>query len=546
MSQPCDCFPCLEGAPDLSFDAAARQTRILDPLYRPTTVTYDAASRLIQRLDARNNPTTYVFDDANRLINRHYPDGSRVTFVFDPVNRRTLLNDTTGRTTSTYDDVDRLRTVVNPANKTITYAYDAVSQRVLVIEPGGGRFTSAFDAAGRIGNLVNSQLLRATWTYDDANRVSSTRMGNGTRASYTYDDADRLLRLANVRADNTTISSFAYQYDPAGNRTRVIENSGAVVTWTYDNLYQLTQEQRSVNTAYVVTHIYDAVGNQLVKAEKPPTGSIVRTTFTFDAGNQLINQTDNTGVTVFTFDANGNQILSVAPSILPPGPRTTWTWDFENRLTLVQLPSGVRNTSVYNADGHRVQKQDSTGTTKPIWDNENVLLQTDQNDITQALYTLEPATYGNLLSQFQGAVTTYFHFDGLGSTDRITDSSGLVTANYIYEAFGPQVGPVPGDLNPFRFVGRQGYYLDVDLAQYYVRARHYDPVRGRFLSEDPLGFLPEELNLYKYVSNNPIRLADPSGLQGGGLIYYPWASMLPYFEVLSIVVDEDFFRRRFP
>jgi len=46
------------------------------------------------------------------------------------------------------------------------------------------------------------------------------RLANGTRASYSYDAADQVLRLANVTSAATTISSFAYLYDPAGNRTR--------------------------------------------------------------------------------------------------------------------------------------------------------------------------------------------------------------------------------------------------------------------------------------------------------------------------------------
>ncbi|MBY0516246.1 MAG: RHS repeat-associated core domain-containing protein [Bacteriovoracaceae bacterium] len=43
------------------------------------------------------------------------------------------------------------------------------------------------------------------------------------------------------------------------------------------------------------------------------------------------------------------------------------------------------------------------------------------------------------------------------------------------------------------------------------RARYYDPSSGRFLSEDPIGFLGGDYNLYRYVGNNPILKVDPSG-----------------------------------
>jgi uncharacterized protein RhaS with RHS repeats len=45
---------------------------------------------------------------------------------------------------------------------------------------------------------------------------------------------------------------------------------------------------------------------------------------------------------------------------------------------------------------------------------------------------------------------------------------------------------------------------------YYYRARYYDPTLGRFLQEDPIGFI-SEMNLYTYVLNNPVNYVDPYG-----------------------------------
>ena len=45
----------------------------------------------------------------------------------------------------------------------------------------------------------------------------------------------------------------------------------------------------------------------------------------------------------------------------------------------------------------------------------------------------------------------------------------------------------------------------------YYRARYYDPLGGRFSSEDPLRW-GSGLNWYTYVSNEPVLLTDPMGL----------------------------------
>lgn len=46
---------------------------------------------------------------------------------------------------------------------------------------------------------------------------------------------------------------------------------------------------------------------------------------------------------------------------------------------------------------------------------------------------------------------------------------------------------------------------------YYMRARYYDANLGRFISEDPAGFV-DGTNLYAYVGGNPVMAVDPSGL----------------------------------
>jgi len=53
-----------------------------------------------------------------------------------------------------------------------------------------------------------------------------------------------------------------------------------------------------------------------------------------------------------------------------------------------------------------------------------------------------------------------------------------------------------------------------DLLLVYMQARYYDPLMGRFLSIDPVGFSesnPQSFNRYAYANNNPHRYVDPDG-----------------------------------
>ena len=168
----------------------------------------------------------------------------------------------------------------------------------------------------------------------------------------------------------------------------------------------------------------------------------------------------------------------------------------------------------YNADGLRVATSGTAETKKIVWDGQAYLLETDSSNVTQVVYTQGVGPFGDLVSQRRSGATTYYLFDALGSTDRLLSSAQAVLNSYVYKAFGEIAASTGSTANPFRFVGRYGYYyygwsLGSDL---YVRARWYKPVQARWLSLDPLGFAAGDYNLFRYVWNGPINDVDPNGL----------------------------------
>jgi RHS repeat-associated protein len=101
------------------------------------------------------------------------------------------------------------------------------------------------------------------------------------------------------------------------------------------------------------------------------------------------------------------------------------------------------------------------------------------------------------------------HTDHQGSVRALTDLTGGVVNTYAYDAYGNAEAAVESLPQRFRYTGRE---WDGVTRLYHYRARAYDPETGRFLQEDPLWFNAGDLNVYRYVGNNPVNATDPSGM----------------------------------
>ena len=494
----------------LTYDVAGQLEQEKDPLGRVVSFTYDNAGRMKTRKDARGITTSYTYDAAGRLTKRQYPNDTRVSISYDDVGNPKNIDDGIGRWTLTYDKVYRLKTQTDPAGKTLTYTYAGAGQRSGLFLPTGGLLGYSYYDDGQLKVVVNPESERTTLTYDDAGRLKQRQLANGTLASLSYDAANQLTVLENLQGA-TVLSRYTYSYDNVGNRTQVLEGGTSVVTWTYDETYRLKTEKRSGTGSFSTTYTYDEVGNRTVQQKG---GAL--TSSTYDAANQLVTSVSAGGTTTYTYDQAGNLTLVHAPGNV----RTSYSWDDENRNTKLIIPGGAITTMSYRHDGLRVRKQTAAGTTKFIYDGQKYLLETDASDTINRVLTSEPMAYGNLVSQRvkSGAVWTpyYHHFDALGSTRQMTNSAGSIVNSYAYTAWGEAVGALTSEsiANFFRWVGLLGYFFDDEADTYYVRARHYDPGTGRWLSQDPIKYRGNKRNLFDYVDGRPTTWTDPSGLWG--------------------------------
>ena len=138
-------------------------------------------------------------------------------------------------------------------------------------------------------------------------------------------------------------------------------------------------------------------------------------------------------------------------------------------------------------------------TTKHIWDGTNIVGDVTDGTVTKYIRGLQ------LISSKNGSNENFYTYNGHGDVVQLTNSTGAITKQYDYDAFGVETNKTDNDTNPFRYCGE---YYDSETDSIYLRARYYRPTAGRFITEDPIN---DGLNWYVYCSDNPINALDPSG-----------------------------------
>lgn len=134
---------------------------------------------------------------------------------------------------------------------------------------------------------------------------------------------------------------------------------------------------------------------------------------------------------------------------------------------------------------------------------------------------------GQIVSENRGGVVKEYLTDTLGSTIALA-TTDAITDTWDYWPYGEEMSRTGTTPTPFTFVGVLGYFKDLLDKLFYVRARHYQPNYGRWLTVDPLWPAVEE---YGYCRNRPQGQTDPSGL-------FPWKLLKECgLEVVGMIGD---------
>jgi RHS repeat-associated protein len=170
-------------------------------------------------------------------------------------------------------------------------------------------------------------------------------------------------------------------------------------------------------------------------------------------------------------------------------------------------------TYTYRSDGLRASKTE-TGSA-PVefgWDSSGGLpLLLTQHTSTGTSYVVYGPGDTPICQVRQDGSVLNLHHDQLGSTRLLTlASNGNTYGTITYNAYGR----ITADTNPWflerPLLGYTGQYHDTETGLIYLRARHYHPSTGQFLTRDPIVAATQEP--YGYASANPANMTDPLGL----------------------------------
>jgi len=381
------------------------------------------------------------------------------------------------------------------AEGTLSYTYYPTGKVQIITSsnPNGASVDYTYDDLNRLSSVTDGQLQGSqttTYTYDPANNVAAVNYPNGVQSALTYDALNRITGLA------TQSTGYLYQRGPTGNLTGATELNGRTLTWSYDGIYRLTNEAISSdpgNNNGSSSYTLDPVGNRL--AENTTLPGLSSGSFGYNADDEVNTE---------TYDANGNTIAAGGK---------TFTYDSENHLTSM---NGGAVTIIYDGDGNRVSKTVGGVTTQYLVDDMNPTGYAQVVEELQGSAVTRQYTYGlQRISQRQFVANawtaSFYGYDGGGNVRNLTNTAGAITDSYEYDAFGNSFTKQGTTPNVYLYRAEQ---YDSDLGLYYLRARYYDPITGRFLSRDPQDgkpIDPKTLHKYLYATGDPVNKLDPTG-----------------------------------
>lgn len=477
---------------------------------------------------------SYAYDAASRLQSVSTVNGGVTTLAgYSYLTNSLLIESVTmqqgGSTrllsTRGYDNLNRLRQIIS-TNGTLasplsaTYGYNSANQRVAVTNADNSFWSYGYDHLGQLtngwrywsgGSNVLGQAFN--YTFDDIGNRTATQTGG--------DDTGGTLRSASYYPN--LLNQLTNRTVPGYVEVGGVVESGAEVTV---NGSAAQRQDDTFRREVAVTNGSTAVVQWLNTVATNTSGTSVVARLSY------VPQTPE----AFTHDADGN---------LTQDGLWAYTWDAENRLTRIETrTNAVTDTAFwkridcdYDYAGRRVRVRvrtsswdtsggafHQTGSKRFFYDGWNLIGQVDEVTGVRLSFlwgldlsgTMQGAGgVGGLTAMIvhngDQAGTYFYGYDGNGNVTALVNASdGSESARYEYGPFGEPLrvsGGALAELNRFRFSTK---LTDEFTGLSYYGYRYYSASTGRWLNSDPLGEAGG-LNLYGFVSGDPINGIDPDG-----------------------------------
>jgi len=551
-------------------DDFGRRITKTSPDFGQSSFTYDAADNPVSVTDGNNTTVSYSHDALNRLTGTVYPAPvENVVYHYDEdgfTGLLTSVEDATGSTIFRYDDHDRPTEEIRAQDgRTITfrYGYNDNSEIASITYPSGRRIDYVRNTAGRITRVETTFRGRTTVLARDISRkpfgpLSSLTLGNNIVLEYA---SDQDYRITGIHDSGNLLYDQAWSYLATGRIETVTDHitPSFSQTFGYDDLGRLVSAQGGYGE---YAWSLDLVGNRLGQSH-----GTSQTTYTLVPGsNRLAQRVSGQDVVSYGYDDAGSLISRNATIFTyntDHRPRSVtenntvlgeYGYDFRG-LRSRRMVNGRTTHFIYNPSGLVLADMDATGhvlheyaylDNQPLarFDYQKVRLsvpnESTPSDAGSGGPTTSSPTSANpevgvlqqvyfLLMLHSRTSTLYFINDPLGTPQMLLDAAGRVVWQGDYHPFGEVDLRVNGLASDLRFPGQR---FDAETGLHYNWHRYYDPETGRYISADPIG-LQGGINLYAYVSNDPVNYIDPMGLYVGTLTAPLWVMPVPGARVVA-------------